>query len=176
MSDTDEEVTTEDETPTPPAAGKKPVGPERVQAAHKGKQILLFNERGGPYCCSTLERLDGLTNTNQERYRVHDLQLMPGLNLVFVSLWETVSPNRRLQNKLKQGELYEVNDWKKIRLNRLYKMIKDSANVGTLETILKAEKREGVRQALIDHIAECKDTDGRAQQARRAQRAHNRRN
>lgn len=167
----------EDETPTPPATPRKPQGePDRETATHDGRELLIYSERGGPYGCDMLEKLEGLTNTNQERYRKHELRLMPGFNYVFESLWDRVKTNRRLNDKVEASEIYIVLDFRRVRLNRVGKMIKESAHLPTLERLLKDEKREKVRELLIDHIAECKSTDGKAAAARKAQRAHHRRN
>lgn len=160
---------------TIPANPKAKARAEQVKAKHDGPQILIMHDAERVYTCQTLEELEGLTNTKQQRFRNHHLILWPGLNYVAQSLFEMQETNVRFAEKQKMGLIVEVENFAKARPKKIYDWLKVSAHVPTLEKLRDAEKRDDVRKAIAEHIEDCIDTSGKRLQARAAQRAHNRR-
>lgn len=171
--------TTDDETPTPPKptppAGRPPAKPKA-----KAGPVLLDLHRIGAYTCTQLEKMEKLAATNQERFKTHQIVLLPGLNLVDPELLDRFTdPDHGNPAFCERIDTMEIEPlglarWHKIRDLKALELVKRTASIPTLEKLLEQEKREAVIEGLRDHIAECKDTQGKAGAARRAQRAHNR--
>lgn len=148
---------------------------ERAEfAKHDGQKILVMHREPCFYSVSTLEEMPGKSTTGQTRYRNHQLELSPGLNDVPKTLFDIQMSNVRFEKKVADGRIEVIKSWGTTRVIKLIPMITDSADVKVLKRLLEEEKREDVKDALEDHIAECEDTSGQGQAARRAQRSHNR--
>lgn len=170
----DENETNDDDKQTPP----------KPPAKKADEPSLFFLHRLGVYTATALRKVGTVKTTKQVRYETDQLILYPGLNLVDAAELKKVAGNKAFKERCEAQEIEDLTlaYWDRCKPAKALGLIKGSGHVATLEKLLEREtnrdkgQREKVIQGLRDHIAECKDTQGKAAAARRAQRAHNRAN
>lgn len=191
MSETDD--SNENETPetTEAAAGggggKKKAKkrakrqPKLTKPKESGETILVYSKL--PQLRRTIHReYTGYNEeAKQEEFINHTLEIKPGLNRVSLVLWEMCSSYPGLSKNVREGDVDTLEnmsgsaDFHKARPKRILPFIRETADVELLKELAEGEKRMDVLEALRMQIERCDHQYKAQENARRQQRAHNRR-
>lgn len=173
-----------DETPkSAPAKAAPPVpasvkSPTYVNTPPEREKVVVVNKRVGVFQVRHLEHgepgIDG-----KPQYKVHELTLRPGCNLIDMGLIETLRANNPVYKSREDVGMIEVFGEPKafvaaVKQPRMVDLAEKSACTKTLRAILEHETRTEAVEALEDQIAdiEAKEKDSAADA--RAKRKANR--
>lgn len=137
--------------------------------------VLVYNSRKGPFILQHLEPTPVRgPHGRKEPYRHHREALMPGLNIVSGGLWkQIVDNNPKMEEILEQEVLVEVGDpkqWVKQRRAPKIRQIMNTADVKTVEVLMKLEKDAEVIEAMEDQIEELRRHESERDEAKQRRR------